>query len=263
MYFSEPRKPTRRDLDLVEGLTQTAAILISRYQESEKRAQAEAALRANESILRLLLAELQHRVRNILATVRSIANRTGGAYGSLVEFQAHFDGRLSALGRTQNVLTRSPGASVDLESLVREELLAQAAMEKNFSLAGPGIRLSPKAAEVVTLAIHELATNSTKYGAFTRSGGHIEIEWSKIEREGESWLSLDWAESGVRMRRAKPTRKGFGTELITRRIPHELHGEGSIKFASGGIHAQISFPLRDGQSTLETGFRLQVEGQTS
>jgi PAS domain S-box-containing protein len=249
-----PRDWTGAEVRLLEDVAE-------RTWAEVERARAEAALRESERTLRLLLAELQHRVRNILATVRAIADRTGRNSGSLTEFRDHLDGRLSALARTQSVLTRWPGTGVDLESLIREELVAQAAPHKQLSLAGPSIRLSPKAAEVVTLAVHELATNSTKYGALTQQRGLIRIEWSQLEREGKSWLSLGWTESGVHMPKAKPARTGFGTELITRRVPHELHGRGSIRFEPGGVRAEISFPLRDGSSALETGFRSQAEGQ--
>jgi two-component sensor histidine kinase len=220
-----------------------------------ERARAEAALHEREATLRLLLTELQHRVRNMLATVRAIASRTSRTYKLLDDFQAHFDGRLSALGRTQNVLTRTPGVGVDLENLIRDELLAQAAPNQCFSLGGPDTRLSPKAAEVVTLAIHELATNSTKYGALAHRGGRIDIQWSKTERGNESWLALGWTESGLRLPKTTPVREGFGTELITRRVPHELHGEGSIGFEQSGVRVLISFPLRDATSTLEMRFR--------
>jgi two-component sensor histidine kinase len=128
-----------------------------------ERARAEAALHEREATLRLLLTELQHRVRNMLATVRAIASRTSRTYKLLDDFQAHFDGRLSALGRTQNVLTRTPGVGVDLENLIRDELLAQAAPNQCFSLGGPDTRLSPIAAAAST-------SNGAKPSAATRAG---------------------------------------------------------------------------------------------
>lgn len=212
------------------------------------------AMKAAEEHERLLLAELQHRVRNILATIRSIASRTcEGNGGSLDDFRAHFEGRISALARTQSVLTRSPGAGVDLEMIVRDELLAQAANEEHFSINGPDIRLAPKAAEVLTLAIHELATNATKYGALTRDRGRIMIEWHTVLQQSEIWLKLSWTERGVPTATTTPIRKGFGTELVTRRIPYELQGTGAMDFKPGGVHAEIAFPLRGGESILETG----------
>lgn len=195
----------------------------------------------------LLTAELQHRVRNILANIRAVIGRTQGE--DTEEFRAHLEGRISALARTQAQITRSPGEGIDLEMLIRDELLAQAADEKQFSLVGTGIRLPPKAAEVVTLAIHELATNATKYGALAHERGRIHIKWGETARESGPWFVLTWSESGVPIGKAVPDRKGFGTELVTRRIPYELGGSGTMDFTPAGLRTEIAFPLRDLLST--------------
>jgi two-component sensor histidine kinase len=112
--------------------------------------------------------------------------------------------------------------------------------------------LSPKAAEVLTLAIHELATNSIKYGALAKRGGQLEIAWDLERRGGQSWLAFRWDET--RIGQVGPfKREGFGTELITRRVPYELRGTGSLEPQNDGIAARIEFPLEPGSSILETG----------
>lgn len=205
---------------------------------------------------KLLLAELQHRVRNILANVRSIVHRTAETSDTVEDLSMHLDGRINSLARTQVMLTRNPGAGVDLEDIIRDELLGQNEIDDQITIEGDPVELSPKAAEVVTLAIHELATNAVKYGALKDRAGRVAVVWRKVEREGETWLRLAWVESGVRILASAPRREGFGTELITRRVPYELAGIGTIDQRPGGINATIEFPLRLGHSILEPGSRI-------
>lgn len=209
-------------------------------------------LRGLQDRQRLLLAELQHRVRNILAVIRSIVSRSDDGERSTEEYVQHLQGRISALARTQMLLTRNAGAGINLEEMIRDELLAQVAGEARYTLDGPDIELSPKAAEVLTLAIHELATNATKYGAFARADGRLAIAWRIEERDREPWLVLDWTESGVPIVDAVPRRQGFGSELIARRFPYELGGMGSFTLRPGGLASRIEFPLRAGDSILRT-----------
>lgn len=200
----------------------------------------------------VLLAELQHRVRSILAVVRSIVSRSDDGERETEDYVRHLQGRISALARTQILLTRSPGADVDLEDMIRDELLAQAARPDQFWLDGPDVPQSPKAAEVLSLAIHELATNATKYGAFSTADGRLRIDWRVEARDGEDWLVLDWWERGVSVAHVAPRRRGFGTELISKRIPYELKGVGGFELKPGGLESRIEFPLRRGDSILET-----------
>jgi PAS domain S-box-containing protein len=200
----------------------------------------------------ILTAELQHRVRNVLSMVRAIARRTFLGDQSLEEAAAHFDGRLTALSRTQTVLTRATGEGIDLESLVWEELLAQAADENAITVSGPPVRISPKAAEIVTLAIHELATNATKHGAFSQNGGRLAVMWSREVEAGEPWLHLAWTESGVQVAATAPRRQGFGTELIERRVPYELRGRATMDLRPGGLDCTLDFPLAHSESILAT-----------
>jgi len=198
----------------------------------------------------LMVADLQHRVRNILALVRSIVSRTVETSETVEDLSAHLDGRLSALARTQVQLTRGP--RVDLESLVRDELLAQVADEGRVVIEGPETLLPPKAAEVMTLAWHELATNATKYGALAGGRGRIDIRWKIAPRDGTDWLSFEWCESGVQIATSAPRRTGFGVVLIEQRVPYELAGVGTLAFAPGGVRCEIAFPLLPIRSVLQT-----------
>ena len=209
-------------------------------------------LRGLQERQRVLLHELQHRVRNTLAIVRSLSRSTAQSSETVEDFAAHFEGRLNALARTQVVLTRSADGGVDLESLVREELLAQAPRPEQVEVEGCEVVLSAKAAEVLALAVHELATNALKYGALSSRGGSVQVRWATQEEAGDRWLQLRWAETGGRVVSSAPRREGFGTELITMRVPYELQGRGQLDLRPGGMQALIAFPLRPGDSVLQT-----------
>lgn len=205
----------------------------------------------------VLLAELQHRVRNIMAIIRSITARTGERAESVQEYASIMSGRLLALARVQALLTRAANADVNLAAIVRDEVSVQAQHEGQYELIGPDVPLSPKAAEVLTIAVHELATNALKYGALSVPHGKVIVEWKTFEKQDVTWLSFDWKEEGSPARphstSAVPRRRGFGSELIEGRIPYELRGKGRISIEPGGAQCHLEFPLREGHSVLETG----------
>lgn len=205
----------------------------------------------NEERQTVLLAELQHRVRNVLAMVASVIKRGDVAVGTQ-EFRDRLGGRIAAMARTQVLLTRSADDGVDLESIVRDEFVAQAAEEGRVSAGGPPISLSSKAAEVLTLAVHELATNAVKYGALLQPQGHIDVQWRLEPRDEQEWLVFEWRESGVDNPPLPNPRQGFGTELISRRVPYELRGEGEVMVEADGVRCRIAFPLAPGDSVLQT-----------
>lgn len=209
--------------------------------------------REAEERQRLLLGELQHRVRNILAVVRSIIRRTHDADQTAEEFVQHLEGRLGALARTQILLTRAVDAGADLELLIRDELDAQAADFDRVALTGPKVRLPAKVAEVLTLAIHELATNAVKYGTFAGTRGQLSIEWELADRDGERRLQLSWRERGSNTAWPPGRREGFGTELITRRVPYELRGDGRIELLRDGLDCVLDIPLVQKASILSDG----------
>jgi PAS domain S-box-containing protein len=191
---------------------------------------------------RMLLAELQHRVRNTLAVVRSIARRTAESSASVEEMSDHLQGRLAAFSRVQAAVTRDPTGGVDLTNLIEDELLAHATREgPRLRIEGGEISLQPKAAESISLAIHELTTNAVKYGALADRGGRLEIGWS-IEREGpRQLLRFHWRERGV-AGAGNRDHKGFGTELLLRSLPYELDAQTDLRFAADGISFEMTIP---------------------
>lgn len=192
---------------------------------------------------RLLLAELQHRVRNTLGVVRSIARRSAETSATVEEYAAHLDGRLNAFARTQALVTRDPEGGVDLEYLVVEELLAYNAREgEQMRVSGPAVRFQPKAAETFALAIHELATNALKYGPLGQPSGRLEISWRIDEAADPAQLLFEWRERGGPPV-PPPPRKGFGTELLERTLAFELKGQTTISFNASGLQCLISIPL--------------------
>ncbi|CAO4180664.1 Blue-light-activated histidine kinase [Methylorubrum populi] len=199
----------------------------------------------------VLLAELQHRVRNIMAVTRSIVARTGERAETVAEYASLVGGRLLTLARVQALLTRSAGAGVKMATIVHDEVSAQALREEQYTLSGPEIELPPKAAEILTLAVHELATNALKYGALSVPEGCVRVRWSVFAKEGETWLRFDWAESGA-PDPAPISRRGFGRELIEGRLPYELSGTGKLEIDSEGARCHLEFPLRDRASILGT-----------
>jgi PAS domain S-box-containing protein len=203
-------------------------------------------LRGMEQRQRLLLAELQHRVRNTLGVIRSIIRRTVQASGSIEDLSLHLDGRINAFARVQAAVARDPTAGLDLAQLIADELLAHAAREgEQVVIEGPLVQLQPKAAETLGLAIHELTTNAVKYGALSASEGKIKVTWQVERRTGSPQLVLSWQESGVPGGAATTRRRGFGTELLERTLPYDLQAEVRQVFGAGGLHCTITLPFSD------------------
>jgi PAS domain S-box-containing protein len=238
VHSAIPRNWTTAEVTLI-------AEAAERTWAAAERARAEHALRDGERQALLLLAELQHRVRNTLAVVRSIARRTADNSDSVETMLGHFQGRLDAFSRVQAALTRSPAALIDLKSLIEDEMVAHAAREgEQVSIEGPDIELVPKTAERLSLAIHELTTNAVKHGAFVHGNGKVRIRWSIEKREGGDALMLRWKETGVRVDPGTERRQGFGMELLQRSLPYDLQAETSVDFQPDGLEFRMSMPLR-------------------
>ena len=208
-----------------------------------ERKAAEEGLRRSEARARALLSELQHRVRNSLSVVRSIARRSVETNESVEELGMHLDGRIGAFARVQSALARDPAAGVDLAGMVADELAAATAHEgQRLVLEGPDVKLPSKVAENLGLAIHELATNAIKYGALSTGGGRIRVAWTMSEGEPQELL-LQWKETGVRLPASGPTRRGFGTELIERMLPYQLGARTELAFEPDGLRCNIEVTL--------------------
>jgi two-component sensor histidine kinase len=198
-----------------------------------------------EARLRPLLGELQHRVRNILNVVRSVVSMTVRNADNVEALASHLDGRLDVLARTQRIFIHSGGDALDLEDMVRDEMLAAAAGEHQMVIEGPPLRLRRAAAETVALALHELATNAVKFGALAYAEGTVTVRWRIDCPAAGPLLTLEWRESGVPVIDLAPKRSGFGRELIERGLPYELGARTALVFARGGIRALIEMPLTD------------------
>jgi two-component system CheB/CheR fusion protein len=206
---------------------------------------AEAALRESESRLRLLLSELQHRVRNTLGLVKSITTRTAESSRTVDDMATLLAGRLDAFARVQAAVTRNPDQGVDFASLIADELLAHGLKDgETVSLDGPEIRLKPRAAESMSLAVHELATNAIKHGEAGRNGGgRIAITWQVNGGDGDKKLEFEWMEQGSNGDLRKPGRKGFGYELLTRSLPYDLEGSTKLDFSAEGVRFNLEAPI--------------------
>ena len=203
---------------------------------------AESALRDSEARLRTLLAELQHRVRNTLAVVKSITQRTADSSSSVDEMASHLSGRLDAFARVQSAVTRNPDRGIDLRGLIADELLAHAAHEgQQVRIKGPDVALRPKAAETISLALHELTTNAVKHGALVNSAGRININW-KMNGDGKA-MEFNWAETQPNGSTPDATRSGFGMELLTRILPYDLNASTKVEFAREGLRFTMDLPL--------------------
>lgn len=199
----------------------------------------------------VLVAELQHRTRNLIGVVRAIAERTTAGATSLEDFRGRFRDRMAALGRVQGLLSqRESGRRVSFDQLLHAELAGLGVLDRveQIGLHGPaGIGLRSGTVQTLALALHELATNAVKYGALSGPDGRLAVQW-RLEGEGEENPSLrvDWCESGVRVPQAAleaDTRRGYGRELIERALPYQLRAETCYLLGPDGVRCSIRLPL--------------------
>jgi len=202
-------------------------------------------LRDAERRQQLLIAELQHRSRNLLAVVSSTAQQTLRSSSTLEAFGRRFRGRLAALGRVQGLLSRGD-EQIELGELIRTELAAHNAKLKDglVHVSGPPLMLDPDAVQTVALAIHELATNAVKYGALAQPQARLDVEWTLEQGEQPPRAFIRWIESGVEMQqRSNSPSTGFGRQLIEKALPYDLGARTSFDLTSDGVHCRINLPL--------------------
>ena len=200
----------------------------------------------------LLIRELNHRVKNTLASVQAIVHQTLKSSNDPKIFSDAFTARLAALSQSHDVLTRNDWSGALVREIVAEQLSPYERsafdgrpVQSRFELEGPDIKLSPNRAVTLGMTIGELATNAAKYGALS-DGGLVDVQWRGLEREGKPWLSLTWHESGGPAVKA-PHHRGFGTRLIERSLAG-LNGSAHLRFMHEGVTCDLEFPLLPGES---------------
>src|SRR5215831_15144875 len=215
-HFGSPSHPSERQLRLTNILARQAADYLER--------------KHSEQIQQTILLELQHRSNNLLAVIQSIAQRSLADDGSKKTFEA----RLQALARANRALVRSNWGGVDLNQLVRTELEV---FSKRASISGVNVLLSPQHAQNFTLALHELATNSAKYGALSNATGKVQVTWTIEPDQSGSVLKFRWQESGGPPV-SPPIRQGFGSQLLK-----GIFSDVSLEYPVEGLRCEIEVPL--------------------
>ncbi|USI73835.1 HWE histidine kinase domain-containing protein [Sphingomonas morindae] len=221
------------ELDVAEKLRGTLIEVVLRMSD-EAHAERQLAAERQE----LLIAELNHRVRNILALIRGLVRQSRGSTGSVEEFVRELDARIHALARAHNQITADHWNPAPVRGLIETEAEAYlGGASGRVQATGPDVLLSPNAFSTLALVIHELVTNSAKYGSLSDSG-RVETHWA-IREDGA--LILDWREIGGPAVTA-PRRQGFGSTIIRRSIPYDLGGEAEVEFALTGLRAHFVIP---------------------
>jgi light-regulated signal transduction histidine kinase (bacteriophytochrome) len=243
-----PRKSFEQWRQLVQGVSEPFSAAEQRVAEAVRTSLLEVVLllaegrdydrnRAHER-QDLLIAELNHRVRNILSLVRSLVSRTRATALTYEEFVETLEGRIHSLARAHDQLTVKRWAAAEIEPLVRAEASAYLAGKENrIRVSGPKAALDPVAFNTLALVLHELITNAAKYGALS-DNGTVELRWG-VEVGGD--LLILWREEGGPAVQA-PSRKGFGTTIIERSVPYELGGRARVNYRLTGLEAEFTIP---------------------
>jgi len=181
----------------------------------------------------ILMAELDHRVKNVLAAVQALATQAAKRTTSLDSFLQTFSGRLKAMGAANELLTAARWRGAAVDHLAAAELGAIAPGQTHW--AGPELFLTPRAANALALALHELAANAVKFGALSQDQGRVDLLWSKLADGG---FELTWTETGGPTV-AKPTRGGFGSTLLGQVTGRELNGDTKVEYRPSGVTARL------------------------
>lgn len=192
-----------------------------------------------EAHQRVLIAELNHRVNNMLAVVLSIADQTFRATRDPHDFREKFIGRVQAMALSYELLSREHWTEALVSELVRPQLLPFGL--ERVTIDGPDLRLKPKQALSLGMVIHELATNAGKYGALSSLDGRVQMQWRELMQGGQPHIGMIWREVGGPPV-VPPTRNGFGLKLIDRQTAYELQGQAEIRFEPTGLVVSLAFP---------------------
>lgn len=194
-----------------------------------------------EARQKVLIDELNHRVKNTLATVQSLAIQTIKHAGDLQDFATTFETRIIALAKAHDLLTKRNWMDAPLLALLEDIIAPYRSGRGRLQIQGPDLELIPRAALSLTMVLNELATNAAKYGALGRSSGTLTVEWA-IRKGRQPALEMTWLEQGGPPVTA-PSRRGFGTRLIQRCIERDLAGELELRFEETGVNCRMWIPL--------------------
>lgn len=208
-----------------------AEIAIVALQDITGRKQAEAHQQ-------LLINELSHRAKNLLAIIQSVAQQSFRGEDPTGAQLARFEGRLGALSAAHGILTQEKWEAVPLRRLICDTFTAVRSDDDRLTMDGPDLMLPPKVSVSLAMAVHELATNATKYGSLSREGGKVAIRW----RNDGDRLKLSWKETGG-PQVALPTKRGFGTRMIERGLAAELGGVVRIHYDPDGVRCEVDAPM--------------------
>jgi light-regulated signal transduction histidine kinase (bacteriophytochrome)/CheY-like chemotaxis protein len=186
----------------------------------------------------LLMLELDHRVKNTIANIQALVLRTSRSAESLTDFVQGLDGRIRSMAKSHSLLSQSRWEGVSIDRLLREELDAYTPAQKKVELTGVNVMLTPKSALSLSLAIHELATNAAKFGAFSHPLGRVAVHWMLTPDGG---IDLSWCEIGGPSV-TPPTHVGFGTTLIERALAMETGGRATLHYHSTGVVCNVLLP---------------------
>ena len=221
-------EPLRNDVDAIVGLT-CAAVDVTERKEGEAH-------------LRLLLRELTHRSKNLLAVIQAMARQTARHAGSIESFLDQFGARLQALAASHDLLVRESWYGASVSELIRSQLGAYVdRIETRIAIDGPSVALKPEAAQNLGLALHELAINAVRFGALSVPDGRVSISWDRRDGTHGRVLELDWREQ--QGPKVKPRRKrGFGSMVIEHNLARALDAEVNLDFDPDGLHCHIVIP---------------------
>ena len=221
-------EPLRDVTGVIVGLT-CAAVEITSAKEGEEH-------------LRLLLREITHRSKNLLAVIQAMARQTARHAGNVENFLERFGARVQALARSHDLLVQESWHGASLSELVRSQLghyLDRGTSQ--VSVKGPGTLLKPEAAQSLGLALHELATNAAKYGALSVPKGHVDINWRRLSPAEGDGIEILWTESGG-PKVAKPQQRGFGSLVIEQNLARSIDSDVDLSFSPEGLRCRVLIP---------------------
>jgi len=222
-------EPLRNELGDIVGLA-SASVDVTERKEGEAH-------------LRLLLRELTHRSKNLLAVIQAMARQTARHAGSIDAFLGQFAARLQALAASHDLLVRESWHGASLVELIRSQLSPYFdRASSQVTIEGPDVALKPEAAQNLGLALHELAANAQKFGALSVPDGRVSISWARVGDAGNEAIELNWREQlgpKVKLRR----KRGFGSLVIERNLARALNAQVDLAFDPDGLHCHVLIPV--------------------